>query len=271
MADQKYLHGYTQEEQQRLRDQNDILAKFIYKHIDLTGLNNLLEVGCGVGAQLEYVMKHYPSLNVTGVDISDAQIQQASKILSQSQYQGRYQLYTGNIRNLTFDRSFDGLLLVWVLEHVADPKGLLYSSLNQLSTGGRFFLTEVNNQSLAITGVDSSVMEVWNAMDGYQTSLGGNGNIGAELDAMLADSSCVTEYKVNHRMLQWGNENRAQRNQMLNYWIGLMRSSAVTMIEAGFIKPSLWEAAQQTMLRACEKEDASFSYAFVQAFGEVIK
>ncbi len=269
MAKQEYLHGYTPEEQQRLRDQNAILAKHIYKNIELSTSTRLLEVGCGVGAQLEYVMTHYPSIKVTGVDISDAQIEQAKINLKRPEFKERCQLYAGDITSMKLGHTYDSLLLVWVLEHVKDPISLLTHSLSYIESGGRFSLTEVNNQSLKITGVDSSVMEVWNAMHEYQSSLGGNGNIGAELKTILGNITNVKNYAVDHRLLYWNGKFMEQRNEMMIYWIGLMKSSAITMIDAGVIKPELWEAAQHTMREATTKPDSSFSYAFVQASGVV--
>ena len=52
--DRRYLHGYNETERQRLMSQSLFLEPWIYERVDYTGRQHLLEVGCGVGAQLKF-------------------------------------------------------------------------------------------------------------------------------------------------------------------------------------------------------------------------
>ena len=44
-----YIHGFSEAEQQRLIEQNEVLAPYIYAKSDYSTNKHLLEIGCGVG------------------------------------------------------------------------------------------------------------------------------------------------------------------------------------------------------------------------------
>ncbi len=52
-TDFPYLHGFSQKEQDRLRTQAAFAEHTVYQDINLSSVKNLLEVGCGVGAQMD--------------------------------------------------------------------------------------------------------------------------------------------------------------------------------------------------------------------------
>src|SRR5689334_2457852 len=64
----RYLHGYTAGEEDRLRFQAAFLADAVHDRLPFRRCRALLEVGCGVGAQTEILLRHFPLLHVTGVD-----------------------------------------------------------------------------------------------------------------------------------------------------------------------------------------------------------
>ncbi len=66
-----YLHGFTPEEQDRLRRQARIIENLVHEHrLPFQRSRRLLEIGCGVGAQTEILLRHFPELHVTGLDAS---------------------------------------------------------------------------------------------------------------------------------------------------------------------------------------------------------
>jgi hypothetical protein len=42
---QKYIHGYLEQEQERLREQALVIERPIYDYIDFSEVNELLEIG----------------------------------------------------------------------------------------------------------------------------------------------------------------------------------------------------------------------------------
>ena len=73
-----YLHGYSKEEQDRLLHQAEMTENTIYQGIDFSDAKHVLEVGSGVGAQTEILLRRYPKLNLTCVDLNESQIQVAN-------------------------------------------------------------------------------------------------------------------------------------------------------------------------------------------------
>jgi hypothetical protein len=66
-----YLHGFSPVEQARLIKQARLLESTIFNSIDYTGVKQLLEVGSGVGAQTEILLRRFPDLRVTCVDLNE--------------------------------------------------------------------------------------------------------------------------------------------------------------------------------------------------------
>jgi len=72
-----YLHGYSPEEQARLVKQARFLEPTVFENVNFSKQQKLLEVGCGVGAQTEILLRRFPHLKIHGIDSSKPQITRA--------------------------------------------------------------------------------------------------------------------------------------------------------------------------------------------------
>ncbi|MGZ3727378.1 MAG: class I SAM-dependent methyltransferase, partial [Pseudobdellovibrio sp.] len=81
-----YLHGFSEVEQMRLRKQAKFGEHMIYNTINLSNVTELLEVGCGVGAQSEILLRRFPDLKLTGIDRSEKQLAVAEHMLAKVPY-----------------------------------------------------------------------------------------------------------------------------------------------------------------------------------------
>ena len=108
---------------------------------------SVLEVGCGVGAQTEILLRHFPLLHVTGVDRNAANLQQAGEHLRRCAIgKGRFTAQEAAAETLPFAvDTFDGAFLCWILEHVADPARTLAEVRRVLRAGSPVVVTEVMN------------------------------------------------------------------------------------------------------------------------------
>src|SRR5262245_51849754 len=139
-----YIHTFTKAEQDRLVRQAELLEPHLHKHIDFSGCSSVLEIGCGVGAQLRLVARRYPKLYLAGVDISDKQIQRARLLLAKELAEGRVELHTSRGDELPFaDGSFDGVYICFVLEHVPASTSVIREAKRVLVDGGVLYCTEV--------------------------------------------------------------------------------------------------------------------------------
>ncbi|TWW09551.1 hypothetical protein E3A20_13180, partial [Planctomyces bekefii] len=141
-----YVHGFDAAEQDRLVSQSRFLAPWIFRNIDFKAAHSILEIGCGVGAQLKILSEIYPQARLSGVDISEQQLRRAREILAPEIAQGRVELKLAAGDRLPYsDQSQDGVFVCWVLEHVQNPVLILKEARRVLKPGGRLWITEVFN------------------------------------------------------------------------------------------------------------------------------
>ncbi|ACK67440.1 Methyltransferase type 11 [Rippkaea orientalis PCC 8801] len=147
----QYIHGYGFEERDRLiRQAYYWKDSLILKDLALEKNKKLLEIGCGVGAVLGILGKHYPDLSLAGIDLESYQINSARDYLEEL---GLYKvdLRQGNINNLPWDdHQFDYVYGIWILEHINDPLPCLKEVYRVLKPGGKIILTETDLKTLLV-------------------------------------------------------------------------------------------------------------------------
>lgn len=96
--------------------------KSVWELLDQASPQNVLDVGCGEGIMAEAIVKRYPQVNVTGIDLED----DALKAHWRARQLDRLSFCTGIAEGLPFeDHSFDTITSLEVLEHVQDPEASL--------------------------------------------------------------------------------------------------------------------------------------------------
>lgn len=94
---------------------------------------NVLEIGCGAGKFLFSLAELFPEKEYTGVDISSAAIEKASKINRSN----KINFIEGNAEDLHFEENaFDFIIILDVLEHLNDPQKLIDDCYGFLKPGG---------------------------------------------------------------------------------------------------------------------------------------
>ncbi|OKL39144.1 class I SAM-dependent methyltransferase [Pontibacter flavimaris] len=266
-SEEKYLHGYTPEEQQRLYKQARFMEHKIYSDIDLSTVTRLLEVGCGVGAQSEILLRRFPHLFLTGIDYAEKQIAQAGKYLSTIPYAAdRYELLQENAMDMSFtsQADFDGAFLCWVLEHIPEPARVLSEVRRVLKPGSPVVITEVLNSSFFVEPYSPNVLQYWLRFNDLQYDMGGDPFVGAKLGNLLQSvgyQRITTETKTYHL----DNRNPAKRAEMIAYWTELLLSGLPQLLEAGYVDADLAEKLKQEMQVVAKSPNAVFFYTFMQA------
>ncbi|WP_266204108.1 class I SAM-dependent methyltransferase [Pontibacter kalidii] len=266
-SEEKYLHGYSQEEQTRLYKQARFMENKIYSDIDFSTVTKLLEVGCGVGAQSEILLRRFPHLHLTGIDYSEKQIAQAQKYLSTIPYAtDRYQLLKENAMDMSFtsQADFDGAFLCWVLEHIPEPARVLSEVRRVLKPGSPIVITEVLNSSFFVEPYSPNVLQYWLRFNDLQYDMGGDPFVGAKLGNLLQSvgyQRISTETKTYHL----DNRNPAKRAEMISFWTELLLSGLPQLLEAGYVDADLAEKLKQEMQVVAKSPNAVFFYTFMQA------
>jgi SAM-dependent methyltransferase len=140
----QYVHGYGTPEQERLVQQAEHWRhRLIRDGTELDPGTRLLEVGTGVGAVLAVLGQEFPGIRLTGVDIEPKQLEFARGHLERSGVEA--ELVQADALELPFeDESFDHVWMMWFLEHVADPVGVLREARRVLVSGGTITAIEVD-------------------------------------------------------------------------------------------------------------------------------
>ena len=265
-SDFPYLHGFSPTEQARLVKQARLAETTIFRNVDYTGARRLLEVGSGVGAQTEILLRRFPDLHVTGVDLSQAQLDAAARRLGAMPWLAdRYALRQADATDLPFEpRSFDGAFLCWVLEHVPEPARVLAEVRRVLAPGAPVYVTEVMNSSFLLDPYSPNTWRYWMAFNDYQYESGGDPFVGAKLGNLLLAGGfddVATEVKTFY----FDNREPARRKSMIAFWEELLLSAADQLIDAGRVTADTVEGMRREMRDVQNDPDAVFFYAFVQA------
>lgn len=262
-----YIHGFSEEEQNRLLSQNDVLAPYIYREQDFTDCNHIVEIGCGVGAQMMTLLHKYPQLSITGIEQSPKQVQRARVLLSHfPQFEGRYVFIEEDaiVVKPRFTKPVDGVFMVWVLEHVPNPKALLANTRRWMPPGKPLWITEVFHPSFQTWPESTEVMGYWQDTLDYQYSLNGDPAIGIRL-ANLLDSAGFIDIQTKPHLFFLDRTKPEERKSMLTYWLDLMRSALHETLDAGFTTMERWQSAESQMRLLIENSEAVFYYSFIQA------
>jgi ubiquinone/menaquinone biosynthesis C-methylase UbiE len=261
-----YLHGFSPTEQARLVKQARLAESTIFRNIDYTGVRRLLEVGSGVGAQTEILLRRFPELHATCVDLNAAQVQAARANLGRMPWlDGRYELHQADATDLPFEaRSFDAAFLCWVLEHVPSPARVLSEVRRVLAPGSQVYVTEVMNASFLLDPYSPNVWRYWMAFNDFQIDSGGDPFVGAKLGNLLLAGGyrdVATEIKTFH----FDNREPARRKAMIAFWEELLLSAADQLVAAGKVDAATVQGVHAEMRQVQNDPDAVFFYSFVQA------
>lgn len=261
-----YLHGFTEEEQQRLRKQARFGEFTVYQNINFSNVESLLEVGCGVGAQSEILLRRFPDLKLTGIDRSTRQLAAARNLLASAPYaKDRFTLKEMDATAMEFSaNSFDGAFLCWILEHVPDPIRVLSEVRRVLRPGSVVYITEVMNSSFFLDPYSPNVWKYWMAFNEYQLDQKGDPFVGAKLGNFLMR---LGYHDIHTEIKTWFLDNRypQARKNCVEYWTELLLSASEQLIEANYVSPEVVDEMKKEMSRVANDPNAVFFYSFVQA------
>jgi ubiquinone/menaquinone biosynthesis C-methylase UbiE len=260
-----YLHGFDEKEQNRLNDQARFLEPYIYQEVDFSKAKNLLEIGCGVGAQTQILHKHFPHLEITAVDASAVQLEKAKVNLKVLAISEKISLKLENAEKLSFpDNSFDAVFFCWVLEHVPDPVKILKEAYRVLKPGGKVFAAEVFNQSLEIKPHSEFLMNYWKQYNQIQRDLLGHPDIGMELDRHFKESG-FEKVEIKPQPFYFGKSRAQTRNDFFRYWKSLMESGFESLGAKERLSENFEKTFETEWTRIQSDPDALFAYIWVQA------
>ncbi|WML67412.1 MAG: 2-methoxy-6-polyprenyl-1,4-benzoquinol methylase, mitochondrial [Methanoregula sp. SKADARSKE-2] len=266
MTENRYVHGYSPRESDRLSDQARTLTDLLHHDTRYPEGAEILEAGCGIGAQTVILARNSPGAHITSVDISPDSVKRAEE-----------RIRAAGITNVTFrqgdlfrlpfpEESFDHIFVCFVLEHLADPILALRRLYPLLRPGGSITVIEGDHGSTLFYPESGKAHKAIRCLVDLQRWIGGNALVGRQLYPLVAGAG-FGSVKVSPRMVYVD----ASRPGLVE---GFTRQTFTAMVEGvqedaireGLMTRKEWVEAIRDLYRTCEP-DGVFCYTFFKATG----
>ena len=264
MSAAEYVHGYEARESERLVDQANVLARLLHSDTTYPAGAQVLEAGCGVGAQTVTLAKISPDARFTAIDVSEESLA-AARDLVVSRGITNVEFAKADIFDLAFaEASFDHLFVCFVLEHLARPDEALMHLKTVLKPGGTITVIEGDHGSAYFHPDSRAARRAIQCLIELQTRSGGDSLIGRRLYPLLSDAG-FRDVTVSPRVVYAD----ASRPEMVE---GFTKNTFTAMIEgvreealqAELTDEQSWTKGIADLYRAAE-DDGTFSYTFFKA------
>jgi ubiquinone/menaquinone biosynthesis C-methylase UbiE len=264
MAATQYLHGFSRKEQNRLIHQAEFLEDWVYEGVDLKKCRNLLEVGCGVGAQTKILLRRFPGLHIDAVDFSPDQLAVAKVLLKKES--ARIHWHHQDAQKLQLGKKMDAAFLCWFLEHVPNPLLALKQVYKHLKPGARIYCTEVFNHTLFLEPYSPACIKYWSEFNDFQWTIKGHPFVGGQLGHLLKESG-FKKIETEFRSLHFDSRNKVLRNKFIDYFFQILLSAEKVLLEDGRVTPELIQQMKNEVATAKSVKEGVFFYSFARAVG----
>jgi len=264
----KYVHGYAARESERLVDQATTLAEILHSDTVYPAGSNVLEAGCGVGAQTIILARNSPSAKFTAIDLSEESLRAARERVS-SQGFTNVTFHQSDIFHLPYeDDSFDHLFLCFVLEHLPNPIEALLCLRRVLKRGGTITVIEGDHGSAYFSPESPDARKAIRCLVDIQAEMGGNSLIGRQLYPLLKKAN-YNNVNVSPRMI-------CVDSSKPNLVEGFTKCTFIAMVEgvkeqairSGIMEEADWDQGIRDLYRTTG-EDGTFIYTFFK--GKALK
>jgi cyclopropane-fatty-acyl-phospholipid synthase len=139
----KYTMALWEKGAQNLEQaQIDMVQDFIEK-AEIQDGDEVLEIGCGFGGTLNYILAKFPNCKVTGLNLSAEHCKYIKeKMQDPHSYLScdRFTLKVGDFNEVTFERKFDKIIVMGVFEHFGNLTKAFAKSASFLKKDGKMLL-----------------------------------------------------------------------------------------------------------------------------------
>jgi cyclopropane-fatty-acyl-phospholipid synthase len=135
----QYTCGYFESEEEDLDPAQERKLERICRKLGLRSGQRLLDIGCGWGGLMSYVLQHY-DVEIIGITLSESQADHARQTLERHDLPRRWRVEITDFRDAGHLGEFDAITGVGVMEHIGSAliEDYFASVKAALHPGGRF-------------------------------------------------------------------------------------------------------------------------------------
>lgn len=259
-----YVHGYSARERARLTDQATALTELLHAGTGYPAGSQVLEAGCGTGAQTVILAARSPQADFTCIDVSRGSLAVAARRVRCS---GRANLVfaQADIFSLPFaPASFDHVFVCFVLEHLRDPARALQAISTVLRPGGSITVIEGDHGSAFFHPDTDAARRAIGCLIGLQRQAGGDPLIGRQLYPLLVRAG-YRDVRVSPRTAYAdGSDPHLADALTRKTFTAMVEGIGARALGQGLIDPSAWAAGIGDLHRAADS-DGTFCYTFFKA------
>jgi ubiquinone/menaquinone biosynthesis C-methylase UbiE len=262
-----YVHGYSERESERLRDQSGILEELLHSGTSYPAGSKVLEAGCGVGAQTRILAERNPVADITSIDISAKSISKAMHLVDGKKI-SNVSFEQASILDMPFaDASFDHVFICFVLEHLKDPCRALAEVKRVLKHGGSVTLIEGDHGSCFWHPETNASLEIWQAFIKAQVELGHDPLIGRRVYPLLKQSGFNIK-DVSPRWVYADSSKPQLMDGVVNKIIvPMVESGKSRILESGMLDRSSWDKGIRDLSKSGKPPDGTFFYTWFKGIG----
>ena len=263
----EYIHGYSDRELQRLREQAGILEELLHGEVSYYGGQRVLEVGCGVGAQTAILARRNPDAFFHSVDISPESLTAA-----------REYVHTLGLPNVTFEQadisaepfgpeSFDHIFICFVLEHLPNVAKTLAYLCSILTPGGTITVIEGDHGASVWSPETAASLLVWESMIRVQEELGHDPLIGRRLYPLLSQAGFSIESIKPLPVYGDGHKPELLADVVNKIIVPMTETAKEAAMSAGCTDEVTWEKGIADLAETSDPSHGSFFYTWFKAKG----
>ena len=266
MNNRAYVHGYSETESSRLADQARTLTDLLHSDTQYPAGSQVLEAGCGIGAQTILLAKNSPGAHITSVDISPVSIRAAKEKIQNAGLQN-VTFQVADLYCLPFpEERFDHIFVCFVLEHLPDPSLALARLRPLLKPGGSLTVIEGDHGSAFFHPDNQEARKAIQCLIDLQNTSGGNALIGRQLYPLVTGAG-FSAVSVSPRFVYVDASHQdlveGFTKQTFTAMVDGVRDYAISQ---GMMSAEEWDAGIGGLLRTCQP-DGVFCYTFFKATG----
>lgn len=259
-----YVHGYSARESERLADQAETLTELLHNDTHYPAGSQVLEAGCGIGAQTVILAKNSPEALITSVDISSESLKKAEENVKKQGFTN-VTFRQADIFHLPFaPASFDHVFVCFVLEHLPDPARALAQLRPLLRDGGTITVIEGDHGSAYFHPDNADARRAIACLVELQRRGGGNALIGRQLFPLITAAG-FREVSVSPRMVYADSSRPALVKGFTKLtFTAMVEGVADDVRKQGLMTKEAWDRGIAALYRTA-REDGVFCYTFFKA------